>query len=523
MSTIIKKNIVSNANTIFILITITLIGFILRVIFTPWEISVPSSDSLVFFQEAYNFSNGEFEQISRRVLWPLIIAFVFIFFKTDNISEYINVMQIISITISSITIPVVYFFAKHFVTKKYAFFAVGLFAIEPNIINNSTFTLTEPLFIFLTILSFYFLLKSNVKGIVISLIFMGLSFDTRLNAIILPCIIFIILVFKTRPKKIIFKSLVIGIPILILIMSPYYLIPNSNFVNQFSSFAEYDEQQINPHLYNFDKNILIKLGIIEKDSSIISLENITTSDIYWLAYLKASIHMIQTLLPFLIFMVPIGVYQIIKKSNFEKKILLITIIIYFVIILPQYTISAELRNLLFLVPIFCVISAIFLENKTQKFEINNKILILILVICMITSIIILNEEKQDIELTLEKESFGKFVANNYNGKMMGDLTHHIEYYLFELDQVPIKQNKKIQIINPFFVIPTSEHLEKYMINNKITYVIIDNSIDNRYPMFEEIFHYEENYPKFKKIYDSKNDKFTKLEVKIFELNLELDV
>jgi hypothetical protein len=523
MYTIIKKNIFSNRNVIITLIAITSIGLILRVIFTSWEISIPSSDSIIFFREAYNFSNGEFEEVSRRILWPLIISFVFIFFKTDNILEYVDVMQIISIFISSITIPIVYFFAKHFVTSKYALFAAGLFAIEPNIIINSTFTLTEPLFIFLGISSLYFLLKFDFKYIIIGLIFMGLSFDTRLNAIVLPFVFLIILVFKIRPKKKIFQSLLIGIPILFVIISPYYLIPNTNVGNQFLTFTEYDEQQINPHLYNFDKTILVKLGIIEKYSSLNSLEEITTSDIYWLAFLKESVHTIKALLPFLIFMVPFGLYQIIKKPNFEKKILLIIIILYFVIILPQYTISAELRNLLFLIPIFCVISSIFLESRTQKHRINKKILISILVICTVASVFVLNEEKQDIELTLDKESFGKFVANNYNGKMMGDLTHHIEYYLIELDQVPIKQNEKIQIINPFFVIPTLNHLEKYMINNKITYVIIDNSLDNRYPMFEEIFYHEQNYPKFEKVYDSKNHEFIKLEVKIFKLNSELGI
>lgn len=516
-SEIIKKNIFYNKNTIIILILITLIGFILRVIFTPWEISLPSPDSLVFFQEAYNFSNGEFGEISRRLLWPVIISFVFIFFKIDNISEYIDVMQIISIFISSVTIPIVYFFAKHFVTVKYALFAAGLFAIEPNIINNSTFTLTEPLFIFLGILSLYFLLKFNFKEIMIGLVFMGLALDTRLNAIILPFIFLIIIIFKVKPKNKIFKSMIIGIPILFLIISPYYLNPNSDVRNTFTGFAEYDEQKISPHLYNFDKTILTKLGIIEKSSSLNDLEGMTATDVYWLAFLKELTHIIKALFPFLIFMVPFGLYQISRKPNFQKKILLITIILYLVIILPQYTISAELRNILFLIPIFCVISAIFLENKTQKFRSNKIILISILMICTATAIIFLYEEKQDIEFTLEKESFGKFVVDNYNGKIMGDLTQYIKYNLIELDQIPIKQNEKIQIINPFFVIPTYNHLEKYIQVNKIKYIIIDNSLDNRFPMFEEIFTHEQDYPFLKKVFDSKKE-YSFLKVKIFKVN-----
>jgi len=520
---IIKKNIICNTNTIVILISITVIGFILRAIFTPWEIVMPSSDSIIFFREAYNFSNGEFGEISRRVLWPLIISFVFIFFKSDNISHYVDIMQIISIFISSITIPVVYFFTKHFVVRKYAFISAGLFAIEPNIINNSTFTLTEPLFIFLGILSLYFVLKFNFKGIIIGVIFMGLALDVRLNAIVLPFIFVLILIFKIRPKNEIFKSMIIGMPILFLLISPYYISElnneNSNFGSTLTSFTTYNEKEISPHLYNFDKTILMKLGIIENTSPLDDLGKMTTGDVYWLAFLKELIHVIRVLIPFLIFMVPFGLYCISKKPNFQKKILVITMILYFIILLPQYTISAELRNLLFLIPIFCVISTIFLENKIEKFRLHNIILVIILIICVSSSIVFLYQDKQDIELTLEKELFGKFVADNYNGRIMGDLSQYIEYNLIQLDEIPIKQSEKIQIINPFFVISTYDNLEKYLNDNKISYVIIDDSLNNRYPMFEDIFSHEEKYPKLEKVFDSQNE-FEFLKVKIFKIDLE---
>jgi hypothetical protein len=520
---LIRKNIFCNLNTIIILISITVIGFILRAIFTPWQLDMPSSDSIIFFREAYNFSNGEFGELSRRILWPLIISFVFIFFKSDNISNYIDIMQIMSIFISSITIPVVYFFAKHFVRNKYAFIAAGLFAIEPNIINNSNFTLTEPLFIFMGILSLYFVLKFNLKGIIIGVIFMGLAFDTRLNAIILPFIFVLVLIFKIRPKNEIFKSIIIGMPILILIISPYYIGElnnvDSNFESNLTSFTSYNEKELSPHLYNFDKTILMKLGIIENISPVNNLEQITTADVYWLAFLKEVTHIIKVLIPFLIFTVPFGLYYISRKPNFQKKILIFTIILYCIIILPQYTISAELRNLLFLIPIFCVVSTIFLENKIEKFRTNKIILISILMICISTSLIVLYEEKQDIELTLEKESFGKFVANNYSGKIMGDLSQHVEYNLIELNEIPIKQSEKIQIINPYFIISTYENLEKYMKDNKISYVIIDDSLNNRFPMFEHIFYYEKEYPNLEKVFDSKNE-FNFLKVKIFKMNLK---
>jgi len=492
-------------------------GFVLRIIFTPWEISFPSPDSLIFFEESYNFSNGNFEQLNRRSLWPAIISFVYIFLKFDNISEYVNTIQIISIFISSITIPIVYIFSKHFIKNKYALFASALFAINPHIISNSTFGLTESLFIFLSITSLYFLLKFNFKEIILGLGFIGLAFDTRLNAIFLPFIFSIILIFKVRPIKEILKILIVGLPILIVIVFPYYVIPNSNFSNQFASFTEYDEFQISPHLYNFDKTIMKQIGISDLSSSNNNLEKITTGDVYWLAFLKAIVHLGKTLLPFLIFMVPFGLYQISKKSNFKKKILWLTMILYFVISIPQYTISAELRNLLFLIPIFCVISAIFLESKIEKIRMNNLILISILTVCIISSVLYLNEEKQDIELILEKESFGKFVAANYEGKMMGDLTQFVKYNLIQTEQIPINYSDKIQIINPFFTITSYDNLEKFMNGNDISYVIIDNSLDNRYPIFQNIF-YEENFPKLKKVYDSKNDEFSKLKVKIFKNN-----
>ena len=102
---------------------------------------------------------------------------------------------------------------------------------------------------------------------------------------------------------------------------------------------------------------------------------------------------------------------------------------------------------------------------------------------------------------------------------MGDLSQHVEYNLIELNEIPIKQSEKIQIINPYFIISTYENLEKYMKDNKISYVIIDDSLNNRFPMFEHIFYYEKEYPNLEKVFDSKNE-FNFLKVKIFKINLK---
>jgi len=201
------------------------IGIILRVHFTNWDIAPFAPDAFVFMIEGISFSNGDFSYFSTRFFWPLFLSFFFIFFNFEDNLGYFNLMRIITILISVASVPVIYYISKHYVDKKYAICASAIFALEPNIIENSLFAITEPLFILLGLLSIYFLIQKNNKFILLSFLFAGLSFDTRLNGIVLIFLVLIFCFLKLRTKEISVKNFTLGIIILIIVIFPHIYLP----------------------------------------------------------------------------------------------------------------------------------------------------------------------------------------------------------------------------------------------------------------------------------------------------------
>lgn len=65
-------------------------------------------------------------------------------------------MRIVSIAVSIAVVPIVYLTAKQFVENRFTIVAAEFFAIDPNLIENSAFAITEPVFILLAMISLYF-------------------------------------------------------------------------------------------------------------------------------------------------------------------------------------------------------------------------------------------------------------------------------------------------------------------------------------------------------------------------------
>ena len=181
------------SKTILSIIIISIIGLLFRIYFTSWDLPFSSPDAFLFMIEGLDYAKGDFTNFSPRFLWPAFNSIFFVFFDFDNYLEYTNVMRIISISISIITIPILYLVSKQIVKKKYALLATILFTIEPNLVENSIFSISESMFIFLGLIAFYFAMQKNDKYLLFAFLFAGLSFDTRLNGIVLFIVVVIFL------------------------------------------------------------------------------------------------------------------------------------------------------------------------------------------------------------------------------------------------------------------------------------------------------------------------------------------
>ena len=199
--------------------------------------------------------------------------------------------------------------------KKYAMFAMALFVIEPNIIENAIFGLTEPLFILLGLISVYFLFQKNSKLLPLAFVFAALAADTRPTGLILLPTLILGVYFRSPTKKEFFKYTVIGIALFGVVYMPMIIhdggvFPNSSLLDIRSEPESFSAEQV-----KFSENKFLVAGITE----------IT--------------HFFRISLPYMIFFAPIGFFVSIRNFNLKIKTMVFIIIFLFIISIQQYTIS----------------------------------------------------------------------------------------------------------------------------------------------------------------------------------------
>ena len=119
---------------------------------------------------------------------------------------------------------------------------------------------------------------------------------------------------------------------------------------------------------------------------------------------------------------------------------------------------------------------------------------------------------------------GKYIANNLDGKVLGDLKLQVwtqiengNFHRGHNNQSGY-YNQKINFLSPSLRIENLDELEDYSKQHQIDFLVVDNIDDNHFPVFKEIFYNENDYPFLEKVYDTDLEGYEKLRVKIFEIN-----
>jgi len=487
---------------------VMLFGLLLRVYFTPWHLPAESFDAFIFMIEGVDYSKGDFSNLSHRFLWPMFLSVFFLIFRFDSYFEYMTLVRIISIVISTLSIPVLYIISKQFVGIKYAILATIFFTAEANLVENSIFGITEPMFILLGLLSFYFIIQKNERYFIFAFVFAGLAFDTRINGIVLILILIILSIIKIKnQRETSIKTLSIGFLLLFVIVAPINLI-----------YPVLEGNRVLP--YVGDAVTTISKG--QEYYSTGELGGNSSSDIIQNAIKNVIMNFFRITIPYLIILFPYGMFISLKNINYGKKTLFSVIVFSLIISIPQHTISNEYRNLFFLIPFLCIFSAITFEKLIDKIELKNIFLVLLILGLILISANFLRERYDvDEEYFVEKDNFGKYVASNLDGNITGNIRLEIIRNMINLKVTSYFFNEKLSLFDPGFPIDSMSELMNYCIQNKIDYLIIEqNEVEKHFPIFHKIEFNEDNLPFLKEIYDTEKSDYKKLRVKIFKINYE---
>jgi hypothetical protein len=504
----IESNMNGTVPTVCILIGIFAIGMLLRIVFTPWAIPSNAPDALVYLIEARQFAEGNFEDAGNRFVWPLFLSFFFLFVKYPSHLEYATLMKIISITVSSATVFVLYALAKRLAGRKIACISAFLFAIEPNIIENSTLAIREPIFLLIGLSAIHFAISKKEMLIPIAFVLAGISWDTRINGIAIFLTVLIASFLMIKEKKSLVKVLAIGIPLFLIFSLPF-------------TITSLEKGQI---------PVLAELGSLNRmvSSQVTTTATFVedgTSNAAGNVLVREFLHLIRINYPILIPLAPIGLFLLFRNFTRENKVILVSLVVSYIVAIPIYFLSAEFRNLFFLTPFLCIISAYTLDRFSARFEFRNFILLTVFALLIAVSAVFLYDRLSTDNLLIDEQNrFADYVVNNFSGNMMGDMYGTISFHIpnARIGDSSIGEpnvfNDKIGLVVAPLPLDNTEKLLDIIEKRDVSYIIIDDKYDRRYAIFEEILVDEDGYVFLEKVFDSEQSGYQKLRVKIYKIN-----
>jgi hypothetical protein len=193
----------------------------------------------------------------------------------------------------------------------------------------------------------------------------------------------------------------------------------------------------------------------------------------------------------------------------------------------MYFQSAEYRNLLLASPLLFILAGVGLERILEKRRVKKIILFSLTIILFSSSIIFIDGlDNRDRNKILEKENVAKIIIEKFSGRFLGDLFNNINQNIPNVKHGGIENtsnalyyNENISITIQNIPITSSEFLMSESKRLNVNYIIIDNKLDNRFPLFEDIFENENKYPYLEKEFEYISEK-TDLHVKVFKINYE---
>ncbi len=509
----IKKPIIRNP--IVILSAIITIGIAIRIIFVPFEIPL-NSDNFAYFMYAIDHSLGQ--NSTMQVYnngWPLFVSFFFSLYNSDNFLDYMALQRILSIVVSSLTAIPIYFLCRKFFDEKFALLGSLIFVFEPRIIQNSTFGITDPIYILLIVIGMVLILSSSYKKNYLAFTAIALASTVRIEGLfLLPAFVFVFFLKNPINKEKIFH-ISISVLIFILIVSAVGILRTNefgsdSFLSRVNDSNKELTNSLETEMYGGTIN-LVSTGLLNMFKFI-----------GW------------SQIPMLIFVVPIGFVLMIK----ERKIIKFVLGMSFFILLPAvyaFSFASDTRYLFPIYPIFALLSLFLFrwiyENKNRFFKISQISLIVLIVISSPMFLI-----WKDVDRNHEGEVY-EIIKEMIPSNVVVNIFVPESAYIFpaginQINDFPktwVELSMNMPKVEDIRKMNSMEELlmqesgykenifDDSVFVEKITHIVVKEDND---PVFlNDIFENEEKYDYLIKEYDSK-EKGHDMHFKLFRINYE---
>ena len=490
-------------NVYLFLLIIGGIALIVRLSFLHTEIPL-NSDNFIYFRSAVDMTLGETEVFYRETNsgWPGFLSIIFSTFQSTNFMDYMALQRYVSVILSVITIIPVYLLGKQFFAKQYALLGAAIFVLEPRIIQNSLFGITEPLYILTIVLALVFLLKNTDKFTCLSFALIGLATLIRFEGIILlPAFSIIYFLYQKDVKK------KIPLYFCLVLIFVIILLPTSVLRMQ----ENYDDGFTGKIIQNIEHEAYSEKGEYVGITSLVAsgIENL-------FRFLALS------MVSYLIFFVPLGIMLLIKNNKKQDKALLI---IGFSLLIPavySYALASDSRFLFPLYPLFCIASIYTIKKIFERFHREKILSIIIISSFVVISVYYLDVKDVDVEHELEAYNMAKLITDRAEGiYLYGEESGYLGLVkLNQIDEFPVNSDE-YHPSGPIQIRATFDTMNEYIEHAKIggvTHLVLDGG-DRSPKLFNDVFYETEKYSFLIKEFSSKDYDYDYL-VKIYRIDFE---
>ena len=406
----------SKKNIILYLVLILTFGLGLRFYYFPYDVPIVTDGffSFVYAMQTVFDSSLPIGYTTTNSGWSNFLSLFFIFSDTSDPLHLMDIQRTLSIILSTITVIPAFFIFRRFVGVRWALFGSFLLSVEPWLLLISLEGINYSLYFFLFVLTISLFLKKTNVSLLLSFACIACATLVRYEGLLLLIPLSIMYFLKFKDKKSIIRFLGMIFIFMIILMPTAALriqaTENICYESFFGVICGEDGifEKVLSGPYFIEKYFISESPVLgdpahEKTDKPMFDHFIFISINNFVKFLGYST------IPFFAFFILFSLGLIIKNRTFwkfdwDKKMILLTAGIMLLPAIYAYGRGIEeVRYVLVAIPLICILSIYWTNIISEKISRDKKIIVILVILVLISSVIFIEFNKRDS--VLDRESY----------------------------------------------------------------------------------------------------------------------
>ena len=525
----------SKRQTIFYLGIVVILGLGLRFYYFPHDIPIVTDGffSFVYALKTVFEGNLPIGYTVTNTGWSNFLSLFFVFADTSNPLHLMDIQRTLSIILSTITIIPAFFIFRRFVSTRWALFGSFLLSVEPWLLLISLEGINYSLYFFLFVLTISLFLKKTNVSLLLSFACIACATLVRYEGLLLliPLSIMYFLKFKDKKSVIRFLGMIFIFMIILMPTAALRIQATENICYEsfFGVICGEDGifEKVLSGPYFIEKYFISESPVLD-DSTHEKTDKPMFDHFIFISINNFVKFLGYSTIPFFAFFILFSLGLIIKnrifwKFDWDKKMILLTAGIMLLPAIYAYGRGIEeVRYVLVAIPLICILSIYWTNIISEKISRDKKIIVILVILVLISSVIFIEFNKRDSVLDRESYLISEKIIEitdvtntfNKNGYIKTAVLTSNWPDLLEPDESGKLIHMFHKILSEDF--DDMEHLITESQKDGLQYIVIDE--DTR--LFADFRKNPSEYPYLDKVFDSDDYDFIN-HFRIYKINYSI--